>query len=109
MQIIKKYIKVTKSTAVDNVMTIITNSSLHDVNAQNEMINHIQELYYLRLADVNTLSRARGCIKMTGTLSQLQASAAKLQDPESVAELRENSMNEIIARNQRRSLLSPQL
>ena len=89
-------------------MTIITNSSLHDVNAQNEMINHIQELYNLRLADINALGKARGCIKMTGTVNQLQASAAKLQDPESVAELRENSMNEIIARNQRRPLPSSQ-
>ena len=82
-------------------MTIITNSSLHDVNAQNEMILQIQELYFLRLADMNTSSKRRGCAKSPlVSVEMLEIESKQLQDPESIAEIRENSMNDIIARNE---------
>lgn len=82
-------------------MTIITNSSLHDVNTQNEMILQIQELYFLRMADMNTISKRRGCSKFPSvTFEVLEAESKQLQDPESIAEVRENSMNDIIARNE---------
>ena len=82
-------------------MTIITNSSLHDVNSQNEIILQIQELYFLRLADMNTISKRRGCAKYPSvSIEMLEAESKQLQDPESIAEVRENSMNDIIAKNE---------
>ena len=53
------------------------------MNAQNEMILQIQELYFLRLADMNTISKRRGCAKYPSvSIEMLEAESKQLQDPE---------------------------
>ena len=82
-------------------MTIMTESSLNDINSQNEMILQIQSLYFLRLADINFIKRQRGCFKKSGhSLDEIQEESKLLQASSSLASIREESMQDIIAKNQ---------
>lgn len=95
----------TKSTAVDNIMTIITDSSLNDINTQNEIIQQIQNLYFLRLAYVNHLQQQRGCCRVVAySMNELQEESKLLQTSDSLTQLREGSMQDIISKNQGRGL-----
>ena len=82
-------------------MTIMTESSLNDINSQNEMILQIQQLYFLRLADINCTKRKRGCFKKpTSSLEELYEERKRLQESISLITIREESMQAIIAKNQ---------
>ena len=82
-------------------MTIMTESSLNDINSQNEMILQIQSLYFLRLADINSIKRQRGCFKKaSSSLDELHEESKLLQESSSLTTIREESMQDIISKNQ---------
>lgn len=99
-KIIKKFRKVTKSTAVDNVMTIINNSPLRDITAQNDFIGEIINLYLVRLEDERTRKKHRGCFsRPLYTYETLLKQIDTHRDPEEIKTLREESMQTIINKN----------
>lgn len=98
-KIIKKFRKVTKSTAVDNVMTIINNSPLRDITAQNDLILKILNLYLVECEFART-RKNRSCFSRSFTPYEvLLETVEAAKDPAQIKEIREKSMQMIIDRN----------
>ena len=98
-KIIKKFRKVTKSTAVDSVMTIINNSPLRDITAQNDFISRIIDLYLVQ-CEYEQTRKSNSCFSQPlVTFEILLQHIENKKDPAVLKELRENSMQMIINRN----------
>ena len=98
-KIIKKFKKVTKSTAVDNVMTIINNSPLRDIVAQNDLVTSILNLYLVR-RKYELLLKKKGCFsKLRVSYEELYKQIDSERDPAEMKEIRDQSIQMIIDRN----------
>lgn len=98
-KIIKKFKKVTKSNAVDNVMTIINNSPIRDISVQNDLIVDIINLYLVRREYENS-RKHRGCLTKThSTYEEMLQQIENERDLGEIKELKEKSMKMIIDRN----------
>ena len=99
-QIIKKFRKVTHSSAVDGLMTIITNSPSRDVTTQNEIVSSIIDLYFVRKLDDRIIKSTRGCSSSPGsTFEEMEERAKAEESPDEVVELRDSTMQSVIERN----------
>lgn len=100
MQIIKKFRKVTHSSAVDGLMTIITNSPSRDVTTQNEIVSSIIDLYFVRKLDDRIIKSTRGCSSSPAPHSRKWRSVRRPRSPpDEVVELRDSTMQSVIERN----------
>lgn len=98
-KIIKKFKKVTKSTAVDNVMTIINNSPIRDISAQNDLITDIINLYLVRREEDYSRKHQSCFSKARSTYEEMLQRVENKRDPGEIKELKEKSMKMIIDRN----------
>ena len=99
VQIIKKFRKVTHSSAVDG-LTIITNSPSRDVTTQNEIVSSIIDLYFVRKLDDRIIKSTRGCSSSPGsTFEEMEERAKAEESPDEVVELRDSTMQSVIERN----------
>lgn len=98
-KIIKKFKKVTKSTAVDNVMTIINNSPIRDISAQNDLIADIINLYLVRREEYYSRNHQSCFSKTRSTYEEMLQRVENKRDPGEIKELKEKSMKMIIDRN----------
>ena len=80
VQIIKKFRKVTHSSAVDGLMTIITNSPSRDVTTQNEIVSSIIDLYFVRKLDDRIIKSTRGCSSSPGSTFEEMEERAKAEE-----------------------------
>ena len=100
LQIIKKFRKVTHSSAVDGLMTIITNSPSRDITTQNDIISDIITLYFVRKMDDSRIKVMRGCNKNeVYSFEEMKEQAKEEESPDEVVELRDHSMQSVIERN----------
>lgn len=90
----------TKSSAVDSMMTILSSSPSNDVRTQNDFISDIIKLYYIRKLFENRRKSERLCRPSTAmNYSELEKESELLLRSADVITLREQSMQTIIERN----------